>query len=83
MSLELPAYPATSIPGFLLAGLGCASVCACFSTHRLWNSAIEHFRSIGFIGMHPALRLPFWDRNKRVSEHFRCFKRANQGDRVE
>jgi hypothetical protein len=34
-----------------------------FLTHRLWNSAIEHFRSIVFIGIHPAFWLPFWERN--------------------
>jgi hypothetical protein len=35
----------------------------CFTTHRLWDSAIVRFRSIVFIGMHPVFWLPFWDRN--------------------
>jgi hypothetical protein len=36
----------------------------CFSTHSLWNSAIQRFRSVVFIGMHPAFWLAFWDRNR-------------------
>ena len=68
------------VSGTALSGLGRAQLVL---THRFWDSAIERFRSILFIGMNPVFWLACLRQKPLVPQHLRCFKRANQGDSIE